>query len=71
VIQWFLRSLIPLATQKSGAFYLHHVAEILANTLSNIIAYERFFGQKPRSMFAAILDAVDLPLASRSPQRKL
>jgi hypothetical protein len=27
------------------------------------IADERFFGQKPRSMFAAILDSVDLPPA--------
>jgi hypothetical protein len=33
-------------------------------------AAERFFGQKPRSMFAAILDAVDLPPAPRSPQRR-
>jgi len=31
---------------------------------------ERFFGQKPRSMFAAILDSVDLPPAPRSPQRR-
>lgn len=31
---------------------------------------ERFFGQKPRSMFTAILDAVDLPPAPRSPQRR-
>jgi hypothetical protein len=34
-------------------------------------AAERFFGQKPRSMFAAILDSVDLPPAPRSPQRIL
>ncbi len=33
-------------------------------------AAERFFAQKPRSMFKAILDAVDLPPAPRSPQRK-
>jgi hypothetical protein len=33
-------------------------------------AAERFFGQKPRSMFAAILDMVDLPPAPRSPQRR-
>ena len=33
-------------------------------------AAERFFGQKPRSLFAAILDAVDLPPAPRSPQRR-
>ena len=33
-------------------------------------AAERFFGQKPRSLFAAILDSVDLPPAPRSPQRK-
>jgi hypothetical protein len=33
-------------------------------------AAERFFCQKPRSMFAAILDAVDLPPAPRSPQRR-
>ena len=32
-------------------------------------AAERFFGQKPRSMFAAILDSVDLPPAPRSPRR--
>jgi hypothetical protein len=34
-------------------------------------AAERFFGQKPRSMFAALWDAVDLPPAPRSPQRIL
>jgi hypothetical protein len=33
-------------------------------------AAERFFGQKPRAMFAAILDSVDLPPAPRSPQRR-
>jgi hypothetical protein len=33
-------------------------------------AAERFFGQQPRSMFAAILDSVDLPPAPRSPQRR-
>jgi len=33
-------------------------------------AAERFFGQKPHSMFAAILDSVDLPPAPRSPQRR-
>jgi hypothetical protein len=33
-------------------------------------AAERFFGQKPRSMFAVILDSVDLPPAPRSPQRR-
>jgi hypothetical protein len=33
-------------------------------------AAARFFGQKPRSIFAAILDAVDLPPAPRSPQRR-
>jgi hypothetical protein len=33
-------------------------------------AAERFFGQKPRSMCAAILDAVELPPAPRSPQRR-
>ena len=33
-------------------------------------AAERFFGQKPRSMFAAILDSVDLPPAPRSPPRR-
>jgi hypothetical protein len=33
-------------------------------------AAERFFGQKLRSMFAAILDSVDLPPAPRSPQRR-
>jgi hypothetical protein len=33
-------------------------------------AAERFFGQKPRSLFAAILDSVDLPPAPRSPQRR-
>ena len=34
-------------------------------------AAERFFGKKPRSMFAAILDSVELPPAPRSPQRRL
>ena len=33
-------------------------------------AAERFFGQKPRSMFAAILDAVELAPAPLSPPRK-
>jgi Family of unknown function (DUF6399) len=33
-------------------------------------AAERFFGQKPRSMFAAILGAVDLPPAPLSPPRR-
>jgi hypothetical protein len=33
-------------------------------------AAERFFGQKPRSLFTAILASVDLPPAPRSPQRK-
>jgi Family of unknown function (DUF6399) len=33
-------------------------------------AAERFFCQKPRSMFAAILNSVDLPPAPRSPQRR-
>jgi hypothetical protein len=32
-------------------------------------AAERFFGQKPRSMFAAILDAVEVPPAPLSPPR--
>jgi hypothetical protein len=34
-------------------------------------AAARFFGQKPRSMFAAIWDAVELPPAPRSPQRRV
>jgi Family of unknown function (DUF6399) len=33
-------------------------------------AAERFFGQKPQSMFAAILQAVDLPPAPLSPPRR-
>jgi hypothetical protein len=33
-------------------------------------AAERFFGQKPRSMFAAILDAVEIPPAPLSPLRR-
>ena len=33
-------------------------------------AAERFFGQKPRSLFATILNSVELPPAPRSPQRK-
>jgi Family of unknown function (DUF6399) len=33
-------------------------------------AAARFFAQKPRSMFAAILDSVDLPPAPRRPQRR-
>jgi len=33
-------------------------------------AAERFFGQKPRSMFTVILDSVELPPAPRSPQRR-
>jgi Family of unknown function (DUF6399) len=33
-------------------------------------AAERFFGQKPRSMFAAVLQSVDLPPAPLSPPRR-
>ena len=33
-------------------------------------AAERFFGQKPRSMFAAILDAVEIPPAPLSPPQR-
>jgi len=33
-------------------------------------AAERFFGQKPRSMFAVILDAVEIPPAPLSPPRR-
>ena len=33
-------------------------------------AAERFFGQKPRSMFAVILGAVDIPPAPLSPPRR-
>jgi len=33
-------------------------------------AAERFFGQKPRPLFAMILNSVELPPAPRSPQRK-
>jgi hypothetical protein len=33
-------------------------------------AAQRFFGQKPRSMFAAILDAVEIPPAPLSPPRR-
>ena len=33
-------------------------------------AAERFFGQKPRSMFAAILTAVEIPPAPLSPPRR-
>jgi hypothetical protein len=33
-------------------------------------AAERFFGQKPRSMFATILDSVELPPAPLSPPRR-
>jgi len=33
-------------------------------------AAERFFGQKPRSMFTAILDAVDIPTAPLSPPKR-
>jgi hypothetical protein len=33
-------------------------------------AAERFFGQKPRSMFAAILESVEIPPAPLSPPRR-
>jgi Family of unknown function (DUF6399) len=33
-------------------------------------AAERFFGQKPRSMFAAILEAVEIPPVPLSPPRR-
>jgi hypothetical protein len=33
-------------------------------------AAERFFGQKPRSMFAAILDSVELAPTPLSPPRQ-
>ena len=35
-----------------------------------ITAAERFFGQKPRSMFAAILASVEIPPAPLSPPRR-
>ena len=34
-------------------------------------AAERFFGQKPRSMFAAILESVEIPPAPLSPPRRV
>ena len=34
-------------------------------------AAERFFGQKPRSLFAAVLAAVEIPPAPRSPPRRV
>ena len=34
-------------------------------------AAERFFGQKPRSMFAAVLEAVEIPSAPLSPPRRV
>src|SRR5215831_4997139 len=34
-------------------------------------AAERFFGQKPRSMFAAILASVEIPPACLSPPRRV
>ena len=33
-------------------------------------ATERFFGQKPRSMFSAILESVEIPPAPLSPPRR-
>jgi hypothetical protein len=33
-------------------------------------AAERFFGQKPRSIFAAILESVEIPPAPLSPPRR-
>jgi hypothetical protein len=33
-------------------------------------AAERFFGQKPRSLFAAILESVEIPPAPLSPPRR-
>jgi hypothetical protein len=34
-------------------------------------AAERFFGQKPRSMFAAILESVEIPTAPLSPSQRV
>ena len=47
------------------SFYLFFLTRADGTT-----AAERFFGQKPRSMFAAILESVDLPPAPLSPPRK-
>ena len=46
---------------------IHH---FLLTRPDGTTAAERFFGQKPRSMFAAILDAVELVPAPLSPPRK-
>lgn len=46
------------------------VHNVLLTRPDGTTAAERFFGQKPRSMFAAILGAVDIPPAPLSPPRR-
>jgi len=53
--------------KRVGLPAIHHVFLTRADGTT---AAERFFGQKPRSMFAAILQSVDLPPAPLSPPRR-
>ena len=46
---------------------IHH---FFLTRVDGTTAAERFFGQKPRSMFAAILGAVDIPPAPLSPPHR-
>jgi len=54
--------------RKRACFTAIH--NFLLTRLDGTTAAERFFGQKPRSMFAAILDSVELAPAPLSPPRK-
>jgi hypothetical protein len=46
------------------------VHNFLLTRADGTTAAERFFGQKPRSMFAAILESVEIPPAPLSPPRR-
>jgi hypothetical protein len=50
--------------------WLTAVHNFLLTRPDGTTAAERFFGQKPRSMFAAILGSVDIPPAPLSPPRR-
>jgi hypothetical protein len=53
--------------KRAGLIAIHH---FFLTRADGTTAAERFFGQQPRSMFAAILQSVDLPPAPLSPPRQ-
>jgi hypothetical protein len=58
---------LDLPRKREGFTAMHH---FFLPRPDGTTAAERFFGQKPRSMVAAILDAVELAPAPLSPPRK-